>query len=152
MSENLIELLTKMNGEVQNQKLRLLPRVDFSTKIKIFRDQKPIFHKLKSVHVDVDNAVLSLSSLILAIDNVAKELGIINLNAVKLRRKNNKSNIKRQKLLGYWAIVRTLRIEQKMSFREIATYFIKYYNLNVSYSTIYSLWIELEKNTKMEEN
>lgn len=152
MSENLIELLTKMNEEVQNQKLRLLPRVDFSTKIKIFRDQKPIFHKLKSVHVDVDNVVLSLASLILAIDNVAKELGIINLNAAKLRVKNNKAKIKRQKLLNYWAIVRTLRREQKMSFRDISDYFAKYHKLVVSYSTIYQLWNELENKTHTKEN
>lgn len=56
--------------------------------------------------------------------------------------------------LGYWAIVRTLKLEQKMSFREISIYFATYHKLEVSYSTIYELWNELENNTniKNEEN
>lgn len=48
--------------------------------------QKQLFHKLKSAYSDVDNTILSLSSLILAIDTVAKELDDVNLNAIKLRR------------------------------------------------------------------
>jgi len=147
----IVERLTKLNAEVQNQKLRLLVRVDFDTKIKIFQEQKPIFHKLKSAYSDVDNAVLTLSSLILAIDSIVKELDDVNLNAIKLRGKNNKSKIKRQKVLGYWAIVRTLKLEQNMSFRDIANYFAKYHKLKVSYSTVYELWNELEKNTNQQE-
>lgn len=150
--DEILEKTTKMNQEIQNQKLRLLARVDFDTKIKIFQEQKPTFHKLKSAYVDIDNAVLTLSSLILAIDSVIKKLGIVNLHASKIREKNNKAKIKRQKLLGYWAIVRTLKFEEKMSFRDISTYFSKYHKLEVSYSTIYNLWNELENNTKMEEN
>ena len=147
----IVERLTKLNAEVQNQKLRLLARVDNDTKIKIFQEQKPIFHKLKSAYSDVDNAVLTLSSLILAVDLVVKELDDVNFNAIKLRGKNNKSKIKRQKLLGYWAIVRTLKLEQKMSFRDIANYFAKYHKLKVSYSTVYKLWNELKKNTNQQE-
>lgn len=152
IDSTICESITKLNLESQNQRLRLFAKVDMTTKLKILTSQKQLFHKLKSAHSDVDNTILTLSSLILAIDAVVKELNDINLNAIKLRGKNNKAKIKRQKMLGYWAIVRTLKLEQNMSFRDIATYFAKYHKLEVSYSTIYELWNELENNIKTEEN
>lgn len=148
----LFEKITKIDQEAQNQKLRLFAKVDFETKIQILEQQKQIFHKLKTNYSDIKNEILTFASLILAIDKAVKKLDDVNLNAIKLRSKNNKSKIKRQKVLGYWAIVRTLKLEQNMSFRDIATYFAKYHKLEVSYSTIYELWTELENNIKKEEN
>lgn len=149
---NLIETITKQTYESQNQQLRLFARVDLPMKLQILQLQKPLFHKLKNVYVDVDNAILTLSSLILAIDSIVKEIDIVNLNAIKIRGKNHKAKIKREKVLSYWAIVRTLKLEQNMSFRDIANYFKKYHKLEVSYSTIYELWNELENNTNKKEN
>ena len=146
--ESKCETITKMNQESQNQRLRLFAKVDITTKLKILDKQKELFHKLKSSYSDVDNTVLSLSSLILAIDEIEKKLDDVNLKAIKLRGKNIKAKIKRQKVLGYWAIVRTLKLEQNMSFRDISTYFAKYHRLDVSYSTIFNLWNKFEK--KME--
>ena len=146
--ESIYEIITKMNQESQNQKLRLFAKVDITTKLKILASQKQLFHKLKNAHSDVDNTVLTLCSLILAIDLIAKELDNVTLNAIKLRGKNSKAKVKRQKVLGYWAIVRSLKLEQNMSFRDISAYFAKYHKLDVSYSTIYELWNKLEK--KME--
>lgn len=146
----MIDSLTKLNSKTQNKHLRLFARVDLQTKLQILQLQKQQFHKLKSVHSDADNTILTLSSLILAVDLVAKEHDDVNLNVIKLRSKNNKAKIKRQKVLGRWAIVRTLKLEQNMSFREIAEYFSKYHKLTVSYSTIYELWNELEKNKNIK--
>ena len=146
------ETITKLNQESQNQKLRLFAKVDITTKLKILDLQKQLFHKLKNAHSDVDNAILTLSSLILAVDSVEKEFDDVNLKAIKLRAKNSKTKVKRQKVLGYWAIVRTLKLEQNMSFRDIATYFAKYHKLEVSYSTVYELWNELENNIQTKEN
>jgi hypothetical protein len=149
----IIETITKFSLEVQNQKLRLFARVDLEMKLQILQLQKQLFHKLKNTHSDVDNATLTLTSLILAIEAIVNQIDNINLNAIKLRSKNNKSTKKRQKLLGYWAIVRTLKVDQNMSFRDIATYFAKYHKLEVSYSTIYTLWNELENNnTQIKEH
>lgn len=148
----MIESITKLNQETQNKNLRLFVRVNLQTKLKILQLQKQLFHKLKNSYCDVDNTLLTLSSLVLAIDSVAKEFDDLNLNAIKLRARNNKAKIKRQKMLGYWAIVRTLKLEQNMSFRDIATYFAKYHKLEVSYSTIYELWNELENHTQIKEN
>lgn len=152
--ESECETITKLNQESQNQRLRLFVKVDITTKLKILTSQKQLFHKLKSSYNDVDNTVLTLCSLILAIDLIAKELDNVTLNAIKLRGKNSKAKVKRQKVLGYWAIVRSLKLEQNMSFRDISTYFAKYHRLEVSYSTIYELWNDLENNTniKNEEN
>ena len=148
------ETITKLNQECQNQRLRLFAKVDISTKLKILALQKQQFHQLKSAYSDVDNTILTLSSLILAVDSVDKEIDDVNLNAIKLRAINSKVKIKRQRILGYWAIVRTLRLDQKMSFRDISVYFHKYHKLKVSYSTIYELWNKLENNTNInnEEN
>ena len=146
------ETITKLNLESQNQRLRLFAKVDITTKLKILASQKEQFYKLKSVYCDIDNTVLTLSSLILAIDAIEKEFDDVNLKAIKLRAKNSKTKVKRQKVLGYWAIVRTLKLEQNMSFRDIATYFAKYHKLEVSYSTVYELWNELENNIQTKEN
>ena len=150
--EKIIEGITKYTTEQQNQHLRLFAKVELPMKLQILQLQKPIFHKLKGTHSDIDNAILTLSSLVLAIDFVAKELNLVNLNAMKLRGKNHKPKIKREKLLGYWAIVKTLKIDQSMSFRDISSYFKKYHKFEVSYSTIRELWIELENKTNIEEN
>lgn len=148
----LFEKITKIDQEAQNQKLRLFAKVDFGTKIQILEQQKQLFHKIKSAHSDVDNTILTLASLILAVDSVVKKLDDVNLNAIKLRGKNNKAKIKRQKVLGYWAIVKILKLEQNMSFRDIATYFAKYHKFQISYSTIFEMWNEIENNIKKEEN
>ena len=148
----MIENITKQTNEAQNQHLRLFAKVELPLKLQILQLQKPIFHKIKSTYTDVDNAVITLASLILAIDTVTKELDVVNLNAIKMRGKNHKTKIKRQKLLGYWAIVKALKLEQNMSFRNISSYFKKYHKFEVSYSTIRELWIELENKTNKEEN
>lgn len=152
IDSTICESITQLNLESQNQKLRLFARVDLQTKLRILTSQKQLFHKLKSAYVDIDNTILTLSSLILSVDTVVKELDTVNFNAIKLRAKNNKAKIKRQKILGYWAIVRTLRLEQNMSFRDISIYFKKYHKLEISYSTIFTMWNELENHTKIKEN
>lgn len=144
MSEIILERLTKMSMEAQNQKLRLFTRVDTSTKLKIIERQKPIFHKLKSIYCEIDNAILTLASLVLAINDVLKELDTVNLNAIKLKTKSVRQKAKRDRLLGYWAIVRSLKLEQNFSFRQIAEYLKKYHKLEVAHSTLYRLWSELE--------
>lgn len=141
-----LEQLTKMTNDSQNSTLRSFTRSDLEIKLKVMQLQKQLFHKLKSIHSEMDNAILTLASLILSIDVVVKNMNIVKLNAMKLRGNNNKTKIKRQKVIGYWAVVRTLKIEQNMSFRNISSYFRKYHKLEVSYSTIYTLWNELENN------
>ena len=139
-----IENITKQTYELQNQHLRLFARVDLAMKLHILQFQKPLFYKLKSAYGDVDNAVITLASLVLSIDAVAKELDLIKLNAMKLKVQPNKMKLKRQKLIDYWAIIKTLRNEQNMSFRQIAKYFQKYHKFEISHSMIQKIWNEIE--------
>jgi hypothetical protein len=148
----IVEQITTMNLEAQNQRLRLFAKVDLEIKLKILEHQKQQFHKLKQIYSDTDNVVLTLASLILAVNLIIGRIDDVNLNAIKIRGSNVRNKVKRQKVLGHWAIVRTLKLEQNMSYRDIATYFAKYHKLEVSHSTIYAMWTELEKNFKIEEN
>lgn len=145
LDSKVVENITKQTYESQNQQLRLFTRVDLPMKLQILQLQKPIFHKLKSTYTDVDNAILTLASLILAIDSIVKEIDKVNFNAIKIRGKNHKAKIKREKVLSYWAIIKTLKLEQKMSFRQIAKYFQKYHKFEISHSMIQKTWNELEK-------
>lgn len=139
-----IENITKQTYQAQNQQLRLFARVDLAMKLHILQFQKPLFHKLKSAYGDVDNAVITLASLVLSIDAVAKELDLVKLNAIKLKAQPNRVKRKRQKLFDYWAIIKTLKTEQSMSFRQIAKYFQKYHKFEISHSMIQKIWNEIE--------
>ena len=147
------EAITKIKQVSQNQKLRLFAKVDITTKLKILDQQKSIFHRLRGFYSDVNNAILTFSSLILAIDLVVKEIDNVNLNAMKLRSNSiKKQNFKRIKLLSYWSIVKTLKLEQNMSFRDISNYLFKYHRFEVSYSLIYQIWNEIEIININKEN
>ncbi|KFL35007.1 MULTISPECIES: hypothetical protein [unclassified Sulfurospirillum] len=152
LASTMIENITKQTYESQNQRLRLFARVDLKMKLHILQLQKQFFHKLKSAYGDVDNTVLTLSSLIVAIDSVIKKLDIANLNAIKIKGKSQKTKVKREKVLGYWAIVRILKLEQNMSFRQIAKYFYKYHKFEISHSMIQKTWNELEHTKEEKDN
>ena len=92
----LLERITKLNLESQNSHLRLLARMDIATKLDILEQQRHIFHKLKQQHLDVDKTVLTLSSLILAIDLKVNSTDAVTLNAIKLRAAKQKRNTSRK--------------------------------------------------------
>lgn len=148
-----IEKLTKLNEPLLNQRLRSFVKVDISTKLKILESQKVIFHKIKGNYNNIDNVLLTFASLILAIDKVIESIDKVNLRAIKMRAQKRKLDLKRQKLIQYWAIIKTLRYEQNMSFRAISEYLFKYHKLQISYSTIYEVWnhMECNRNKKAEE-
>jgi len=65
-------------------------------------------------------------------------------NIEKLKTKKLKTLSKRDKLIGLWAVVKTLK-KQDVSFRDISRYLKRNHNLEIGHSTIHSLWTELEK-------
>ncbi len=139
------EIIIKMNQETQNQMIRTFTKLDISVKVDVFKEQKVIFHKLKNIHFDIDNSILTYASFVLAIKLIISETDQVNLKAIKLRTKNaKKQNQKREKLLSYWSIIKTLKLEQNYSFREISDYLLKYHRFEVSYSLIYQIWNETE--------
>lgn len=142
---NEVERLTQMPEDIQNQQLRFFARLNLEMRLKILSNQKQIFHKLKGSHPNTDNALLSLSSLLIAIKEETYSLDAIDLNVIKIRGKNNKRRMKRNILLGYWAIVKKLKNDENMSFREISLYLRKYHHQDIAYSTIYAVWQEIEE-------
>jgi hypothetical protein len=147
------EIITKMNQETQNQMIRTFTKLDISVKVDVFKEQKVIFHKLKNIHFITDNSILTYASFVLAIEVVIKNTNQVNLKAIKLRTKNaKKQNQKREKLLSYWSVIKTLKLEQNYSFREISDYLLKYHRFEVSYSLIYQTWNEIEIINSIEEN
>lgn len=147
------EIITKMNQETQNQMIRTFIKLDVSVKVDIFKEQKVIFHKLKNIHFITDNSILTYASFVLAVEVVIKNTNQVNLKAIKLRTKNaKKQNQKREKLLSYWSVIKTLKNEQNYSFREISDYLRKYHRLEVSYSLVYQTWNEIEIINLNKEN
>ncbi|WP_345988750.1 hypothetical protein WCX18_00800 [Sulfurimonas sp. HSL1-2] len=147
-----IERITTLSPEIQNQQLRFFARADTDTRLSIFVQQRQLFHKLKGLHYNVDKSVLTLATFILAIHATTTSLDKLDINVIHIRGKNHKPQLKREKLLGYWAIVRKLKIEKGMSFRDISKYLFKYHKLDVSYSTIHSVWESIENDKKDVEH
>ena len=59
---------------------------------------------------------------------------------------------KRDKLISYWAVIKTLKNDEKYSFRLISAYLKKHYKFEVTYGSIYKLWTEFENNKSKENN
>lgn len=139
-----LEQITKMSQELQNHTLRSFVRVDIETKLKIFDLLRSKFHQLKSFNSKVGNNLLSLASFILAIDEVIMGVDDVSLNVMKQLSANIKKQSKREMLLDRWAIVKTLKTKNNLSFRQISQYLRKHHKLEISYSVIHSLWVKLE--------
>lgn len=149
---NEIEKLTQMPEEIQNQQLRFFARANLETRVKILSNQKQIFHKLKGLHTNIDNVLLTLSSLLIAIKEETYSLDPVDMNLIKLRGKNNKRRLKRDILLGYWAIIKKLKKDEGMSFRGISQYMRKYHHIDIAHTTLYVVWQEIEENKKDKQN
>lgn len=144
-TKNICEKLTKTSDEKQRQLLRNFSRLSLEIKLQIFDLQKSIFHRLKQTHNDVANNILTYCSLIESIDNTIKLNEKLDIKALTIKHKNQRKAHKREKILELWAIVKTLKIEQNMSFRQISIYLKKYHKLSVVHSTLHKMWNELEK-------
>lgn len=158
-----VDRLLKLSLEQHKSILRYFSRCPLEISIQILANKILIFHKLRQENGDVDKGVIEYCALILSIkSHHDDELSLKNKSFAGMeieeirnisRKKANqfmrtikKADPKREKLLNYWAIVRTLKLEQNFSFRQIGLYLMKYHKLSVAHSTIYQLWQELEEN------
>lgn len=163
-----IERILKTSLKQQSTLLRYFGRSDIVTRIKILSEKTGQFHKLRQHNSNIDKSILEYCALIAAIQNAhdeekslrKKSFGGLELEEIRILsqkkadafiRKIKKPDPTREKLLGYWAIVRMLKLEQDFSFRQIALYFKKYHRFDVAYSTIHKMWKELEKNENTGE-
>lgn len=161
-----IERLLKISSYQQSAYLRYFGRTDLVTRIKILTDKTEQFHKLRKDNGSVEKSVLEYCALVMTIQKNhdeeqslrQKSFGGMEIEEIRIVsqkkadqfiRKIKKSDPKREKMLGYWAVIRTLKLEQEFSFRQIALYLKKYHKFAVAHSTIYQMWQELENETKI---
>ena len=120
-----------------------------------------LLYKLKQQHNEVDIPALSYCALLISIklqqtnqsklsrlnisDMSLDEISKITSQKAKLfLEKQFRKKEKRERLLGYWAVVRVLKNDEKYSFRKIESYLKKHHRFDVSYSLIAKTWNELE--------
>ncbi len=157
-----IDKILKMNDEEQRSFLRHFSRFSINQRVEILPLHNSIFHKLRQKH-NVPVNILSYIALILAIEvhlNESKSLNKLNINDMSLDEireisskkakvfleKQLRVKSKRDQLISYWAVVKTLKNNEKYSFRLIAAYLKKHHKFEVTYGSIYNLWVELEDN------
>ena len=145
MESNKITIITKLTTEQQNQLLRYFVRLAQESKVKVMELNRDMFYPLKQKHSDVSLAVLSYASLVLSIQKFKNLTSEVEINAINIRTKTLRRQPKKDRLIGYLALIKALRNEKKLSFRQIAEYLKKYHKLNIVHSTIHKLWRELEQ-------
>jgi hypothetical protein len=142
--------ITKINEESQKKNLRFFTKLTEEKQLEILERQRQIFRDLKrnGKYKEVSNQLITLASLIQAIDECKKKMNDVKINSIKYRAKKTKTEQKKEKLLQYWSIVVQLKEDEDYSFRAISEYLYKYHRFEVSHSTINNCWnqIETEKN------
>jgi hypothetical protein len=125
----------------QFSKLALLDRIYICSKYRQF------FYALKHKNEDIEISTLSYIALIKAISKFIKNGdNETRINISKIAIGLKKSRIKSDILLDRWSLIKELRNEHKLSFRDIATYLMKYHKIKIAHSTIFEMWHKLEKN------
>jgi len=168
--QKIIERSTLLNQQDQDYLLRYFARLPLERKLDVLNRHRKILFMRKQQEADeeIPINVVSYIALVLANKshladekklsakrfedmelNEVRELSIINLDKLKDKKKNSKT--KREKVLGLWAVVRTLR-QKKVSFRDISRYLKKHHRLEVGHSLIHSMWLELENRISEDQN
>lgn len=163
--DNILKI-TKINEEQQSSYIRYLSRMTSDLRLEIFSNQKKIFHALREKYKnEISLNLLSYCALIKTIETAVKERSQLNnknfdnLSIEEIRKvsstkaklfisKQHRIQSKSEKLIGYWALVRTLKIDEGYSFRHIAGYLEKYHKLKIAHSTISTQWNKIEKDQK----
>lgn len=130
--------------EQQNQFLRFFVKLDVDKKLNILRIQRDGFYALRQANKEVEISILTYCSLILAIQQQYKSLNVLDKNIITLNARKMSKNHKKEKLIGYWAVIKELKNDKKQSFRQIVQYLKKIHKLEVAHSTLHKIWSELE--------
>lgn len=158
----LLQQIMKLSQDDQTRHLNYLAKCPIETRLSLFAQQREIFHQLSQKYKDCMNASdISYGALVLAIGLVrAEEKALTKKNfsdltlddirnlsatrAVTFMSKCTKVSSKHEKLMGYWAIVRTLRLDHGYSYERISLYLKKKHRFSIAASTIMKKWKEIE--------
>ncbi len=157
-----IEKITRTNEDERHALVRSFSRLSTGLQVEIMSAHRKLLYKLKQKYQDIEISTLSYSALIMTLQlnkvdrEKLKRLDLSDMNLDEIRditsknaklflQKQFRIQTKRERLLGFWAVVHTLKVDEKMSFRRIKTYLKKYYKFEVSYSTISKVWNQMEQ-------
>lgn len=169
--ESLIARIIKVNKVDQTKHINYFSRCPLGTRLEIFEQHKGIFYQLREIYKEETSVTdISYCSLILAIGLTrAKEKALLTksfegmsldeirdisaLQVKKFSEKIEKRAYKREKLVGYWSLVRDLKINHGLSFEKISLFLFKKRKFKISASYIYECWSQIEtKETKPLES
>lgn len=140
-----IQYLTKKPTAEQKRLLKLFVKLTFTQRKEVLKKQRSIFHILRSTKgKEFDNETLTLASQILALEDYENSLDTHELDLIKFKNKKANKNNKTGKLLVIWSIIKDLKENKNMTFREIAD-FITDTRFEVSYSLVFQEWKKFEK-------
>ncbi len=142
--------LTGLSLQKQKQDCRWLCHQNFEIIEDVFKTQKFHFFKLKDKHPDINLSTLSMAAFFLALNKVreailAKDRKSLDNDitkvskATKLRAKQHKqrrADLKLQKLLNIQNVILTLIVDEKYSYRQVASYLQRYHHFEVSHSLV----------------
>lgn len=166
--EKNLERIMKLSHDDQKSHLIYLSRSPLEIRLSLFEKQREIFHSLSQKYKGVVGASdIAYTALILAIGATRslekkltkKSFGELSLDeirelsasrAVSFKHSTTKVSQKHEKLMGYWAIVRTLRIDHQYSYERISLYLKKKHRFSIAPSTIMKKWKEFESSKNLE--
>ena len=169
--ETLITRIIKVNTNDQTKHINYFSRCPLGIRLEIFEQHKGIFYRLRETYKDEASfSDISYCALMLAIALIrAKEKALLtksfgnmsldeirdlsSFQAKKFVEKTEKRASKRDKLTGYWPLIRDLKINHGLSYEKISLFLLKKRKFKISASYIYECWNELEsKETNSLEN
>lgn len=148
---SIVVRLLKKTDEEQKAILRAFVSMPLESKMKAMELNRNIFYPLKQENRDIPLPILSYVAMILAIEKYRAQTTGLDKNVIDVRAKSFRKQPKRDKLIGKWALIRSLKNDKNLSFRQISNYLKKYHKLSVAHSTIYDLWRELEVEKQGEK-
>lgn len=157
------ESLLKINQDDQTRHLNYLAKCPIEVRLVLFEKQRQLYHQLlhkhKSQALSSDIAYVALILAIGASRTLEKKLtqksfsdlsldeirDLSASRAVLFKCKTTKVSHKHEKLMGYWAIVRTLRLDHAYSYQRISLYLAKKHRFSIAPSTIFINWKKIEE-------
>lgn len=163
-----IDKMAKLNQADQTKLINYFAKCPISIRTQIFDHHRDNLHKLRLTYKDEASLnEISYCAFLLAIGFVRskekvltkKSFGELSLDeirelsssrAIAFASKSVKSTVKHEKLMGYWAIVHTLRLDHSYSYERIAQYLKRKHRFSIAASTIMKKWKEIETTNKTE--
>lgn len=160
--ETLITRMTKVSQVDQTKHISYFGRCPLGIRLAIFEQHREVFPRLREKYKEEASfSDISYCALILAIAYTrAKEKSLLtksfkdltldeirDVSAFQVNKfveKTEKRAYKRDKLTGYWPLIRDLKINHSLSFEKISLFLLKKRKFKISASYIYECWHELE--------